>query len=235
MDDVAEELRDRILAGELEPGAKIRQQECAELLGVSRTPLREAFQRLEADGWVSLKARQGAIVRSLSAEEADEIFTLRILLETFAGRLGAIAHDVDREPLAEAALAAARGEQQEGSDDANRRFHELIYGFDESGTPTELRTEIRGHWARALRYRRLYWERPGAAAASAEHHLTILEAWRRRDPEATERAIAAHLLSALDDITRGLDAARPLSAALAQLASRYDLPSQTTKRSRRPK
>ena len=235
MDDVVAELRDRILAGELEPGAKIRQQECAELLGVSRTPLREAFQRLEADGWVSLRARQGAIVRGLSAEEADEIFTLRILLETFAARLGALSHEGDREPLAEAALEAAHDEQERGTDDANRRFHELIYGFDDGGTPAELRTEIRVHWARALRYRQLYWERPGAAGASSEHHRTILEAWRRRDPEATERAVAAHLLSALDDITRGLDAVRPLSPALAQLASRYDVPLETKKRSGQPR
>ena len=64
VDEIVDAIRDRIVRGELEPGLKIRQQEFAEVLGVSRTPLREAFQRLEADGWVQLEARRGAEVRA---------------------------------------------------------------------------------------------------------------------------------------------------------------------------
>ena len=59
VDEIVDAIRDRIIHGELQPGLKIRQQQFAEALGVSRTPLREAFQRLESDGWVDLRARRG--------------------------------------------------------------------------------------------------------------------------------------------------------------------------------
>ena len=92
VDDIVDAIRERILLGELEPGLRIRQQQFAEVLGVSRTPLREAFQRLEADGWLQLRARRGAEVRPLTVDEACEIFTMRVVLETTAARLAARSH-----------------------------------------------------------------------------------------------------------------------------------------------
>jgi DNA-binding GntR family transcriptional regulator len=227
VDEVVDELRTQIVDGTLSPGTKILQQECAEWLGVSRTPLREAFHRLAANGWVSLRPRQGAEVRALTASEAEEIFTLRILLETFVARLGAIGHAEDREPLAAALIGLAAAEQRDAVDDANQRFHELIYGFDGPGLSTALIDEVRRHWARALRYRLVYWARPGAATSSEGSHRAIYEAWSERDAGATEYAVAAHLLQALADITTQIDADYQPSEAIKQLAARYesDVPS----------
>jgi DNA-binding GntR family transcriptional regulator len=225
VDDVVDALRERIVRGELRPGAKLRQQECAEILGVSRTPLREAFQRLEADGWVQLRARQGAEVKGMTVIEAEEIFTLRVLLETFASRVSAIAHRGEDEARARALIERASTQSADATtstwEDANQRFHELVYGLEDDSTPTELAAAVRRHWARALRYRSLYWTGPGATRSSELSHRSIYDAWSRRDPEATERAVAEHILTALRDIIARIDPDRQTSPALEQLAVRH--------------
>ncbi len=85
-DEIAVAVRHRIVSGTLEPGTKIRQQELAKDLGVSRTPLREAFRCLESEGWVDLTAHRGAEVRALTATEAEDIFAMRAVHETGAAR-----------------------------------------------------------------------------------------------------------------------------------------------------
>jgi DNA-binding GntR family transcriptional regulator len=224
VDAIVDAVRERILRGELEPGLKIRQQELAEVLGVSRTPLREAFQRLEADGWVQLRARRGAEVRMLTVAEAQDIFTMRVVLETAAARLNAVSHPAADEPRAHALLDAP----DVAPDDANTAFHELVYGLDTPQVPRELAAVLRGYWARALRYRLVYWRRPASATRSRAAHGKIYEAWARRDAGATERAVAEHILTALVEITARIDADHEPSEAVRALARRYDLDLMTT-------
>jgi DNA-binding GntR family transcriptional regulator len=224
VDEIVDAVRDRIVRGELEPGVKIRQQEFAEVLGVSRTPLREAFQRLEADGWVQLQARRGASVRPLTVGEAEEIFTMRVVLETAAARLTAIAHSKQDAQRARALIdpgPPAPVADVGSIDDANQAFHEIVYGLDASTMPLELRTVLRGYWARALRYRLVYWSRPTSVARSRAAHKAIYKAWSRRDAVATDRAVADHILTALWEITARIDPARAPSHALRALAEQY--------------
>ena len=81
--EAAEFLRQRILAGELRAGQPIRQEQIAQELGVSRIPLREALKQLEAEGFVTIAPHKGAVVSTLSAEEAEELFALRLQLEAW--------------------------------------------------------------------------------------------------------------------------------------------------------
>jgi DNA-binding GntR family transcriptional regulator len=224
VDEIVEAIRERILRGELEPGLKIRQQEFAAQLGVSRTPLREAFQRLEADGWVQLRARRGAEVRALTVAEAEEIFTMRVVLETTAARLAAVAHTAMDADRARALLGQDRWESEDAPDeidDLNRALHSQIYALDSPAMPRELVTLLRGYWARALRYRLVYWGRPASIALSRAAHGAILEAWLQRDADATERAVADHILTALWEITARIDVGSEPSPALRALAERY--------------
>ena len=224
VDDIVDAIRDRILRGDLEPGLKIRQQEFAELLGVSRTPLREAFQRLEADGWVKLRARRGAEVRALTVAEAEEIFTMRVVLETTAARLAAVAHSDQDAREARALIDPETSELEragDGIDDANQAFHEIVYGLNGPAMPQELATVLRGYWARALRYRLVYWSRPNSVARSRTAHRAIYKAWSRRDPGATERAVADHILTALREITARIEPVAVPSGAVQALARQY--------------
>jgi DNA-binding GntR family transcriptional regulator len=223
VDEVVDAVRDRIVRGELGPGLRIPQQALAETLGVSRTPLREAFQRLEADGWVRLRARRGAEVRPLTATEAEGIFGMRVVLETAAARLAAATHGEDDERRARALVARDPrcGAPAPDLDGPNGAFHAVIYGLDSDAIPRELAAAVRRYWARGLRYRLVYWSRPASAGRSHEAHLAILEAWSRRDPVATERAVARHILTALWQITARIEPGRPPSAALRALAERH--------------
>lgn len=78
---VADAIRQRIIRGDLAPGAPIRQELVAHELGVSRIPLREALAQLAAEGFVSLSPHRGAVVAQLSAAEIEELLELRALLE----------------------------------------------------------------------------------------------------------------------------------------------------------
>ncbi len=86
---VTETIRDRILAGVYPAGHHLRENALATDLKVSRTPVREALQRLAADGLVDLSRNRGARVTGFTGEELDEIYGLRVLLEGYGAKLAA--------------------------------------------------------------------------------------------------------------------------------------------------
>jgi DNA-binding GntR family transcriptional regulator len=222
VDDIVDAIRDRIIHGELQPGVKIRQQQFAEALGVSRTPLREAFQRLEADGWVDLRARRGAEVRPLTVGEAGEIFTMRVVLETTAARLAAVLHTDDEARHANDVKTATASPGASGDVEAlNLAFHEAIYGLNSPEMSRELADNLRRYWTRALRYRLVYWSQPSAIELSSAAHETIVEAWLARDADATEWAVADHILTALWEIAARIGGDTTPVPALRTLAARY--------------
>ena len=83
---VQKEIERMILAGEFAAGAKLNEAVVAELLGVSRGPVREAFRALEESGLVRLEKNRGVFVRQISVEEADEIYEVRAALDEWVGR-----------------------------------------------------------------------------------------------------------------------------------------------------
>jgi DNA-binding GntR family transcriptional regulator len=95
------EIRSRIMTGRLAPGAALPERELCVSVGVSRTPVREALRRLNAEGLVSLKVNRTAYVTEIDAAEIDEMFTIGALLGAYAARLAA-------ERASEGHLAALR-------------------------------------------------------------------------------------------------------------------------------
>ncbi len=79
----AEEIRTRILAGDYPPGFQLRQDGLAGDLGMSRIPIREALVQLESEGLLKILPHRGAVVVQLTAEEIEELFNMRLLLEPF--------------------------------------------------------------------------------------------------------------------------------------------------------
>src|SRR5512138_3094420 len=74
-------LREKILSGDLPAGSRLKEQEIAAQLGISRTPVREALARLELEGFIKSSPRRGAIVCQLELDEIDEIYEIRAALE----------------------------------------------------------------------------------------------------------------------------------------------------------
>jgi DNA-binding GntR family transcriptional regulator len=194
-EQVARELRQRILSGELPGGAPVHQELIASQLGVSRIPVRDAIRILTAERLLVSKARSSAVVSDLGIGDLQELYDFRLAVEPMMSRL-AVAN------LHRARLLMM--EQLEKSMEAtsdelvwlevNDRFHRLLYS--ESGRPwmIEMLDQAR---LRTGRYTRLLVSGVTTGPANREHRL-ILNAAMERDGEALERHVGDHLRSGYD-------------------------------------
>lgn len=127
-------LRRRLADGTYPPGSHLREEELAAQLGVSRTPVREALRRLDAEGWLRVVPNQGAFAAEWSNADIEEIFDLRALLEVHAAEHAAAAGDrAGLEAMeaacdqAESALPGTGLAALEHISDANVRFHRALW------------------------------------------------------------------------------------------------------------
>jgi DNA-binding GntR family transcriptional regulator len=131
-EDVVQSLRQAIWSGQLKPGLRLREEELAELLKVSRGPIREALTQLELEGLVIKQPNRGAAVARLSREDLDEVYSLRMALETLAIRL-AIRNATPAQIQAmqgvvdEMAAALDQGMTKPKAADLDINFHEILY------------------------------------------------------------------------------------------------------------
>lgn len=114
---VYEALLELMTTRALRPGQHLVESELAGQLGVSRQPVREALQRLNTEGWVDLRPAQGAFVHEPTEEEADQLLSVRTLLEAEAARLAAA--DSDAAGIAALEELCAKGEQAVAAGDAD--------------------------------------------------------------------------------------------------------------------
>lgn len=222
-DLVVSYIRDGILHGELKPMQRLNVHEVASVLGISQTPVREALQQLAAEGLVRLHAFRGARVSELSAEEYEEIFLMRVGLESLAARVGAELIDGTgvgemRSRLAEMSIAADHGDVDEFIN-ADRAFHRAHYMA--SGRERLWDRIIHLRYDVAERYTRLGYQLPdvGMADVLASHAL-ILEAVARHDGEAVSRLVEEDLRRTFESVSRKLreDEARVESSPSAAIS-----------------
>jgi len=140
-DEVALELEQAIVAGDVAPGSVLRQEELSDRFHVSRTPVREALRRLAALGLVSFEPNRGVRVRSLSERELYEAFLVRAELESLATELAAMKRtpgDIEELDAAEGRFEDLTRRLRHGNGDdrnvltgewvrANHAFHDVIY------------------------------------------------------------------------------------------------------------
>ncbi len=88
-EDIAQSIKTAIIKGKFKPGEKIPEGELAESMGISRTPLREAFRKLENEGFIQIIPRKGAVVADIDADEAISLYEIKSSLEGLAARLAA--------------------------------------------------------------------------------------------------------------------------------------------------
>lgn len=147
-DVVCDELRDQIIRGDHAPGAHLVEDHLAQALGVSRNPVREALRVLEAEGFVELIPRKGAVVAKLSNAEVAEIFEVRTALEALAAELAAGKADADgvRELLRILDLArdALDRDDRGAVVDLNTAFHEHVLDLAGNGYLRDVMQRIRG-------------------------------------------------------------------------------------------
>jgi DNA-binding GntR family transcriptional regulator len=183
-------------AGLYRPGDRLREEEVAQRLRVSRTPVREALGRLMAKGFVEPAGGRGLIVRSLDAAEVLELYAMREILEGAAARLAAqhaSQPEIDALNDLEKAFEAHAGDPVEMAR-LNRAFHEAIFRAARNRYLDSALQELQDGIALLGATTFSIDGRPSTAASE---HRGLIEAIAKRDSDRAEKLARAHIQEAL--------------------------------------
>lgn len=193
-EEVFRGLRSAILRGQLKPGQRLIEEKTAADFKTSRTPVREAFLRLEQEGLIDRRPRGGFTVGRIDAGDIDEIMDLRGLLEAHAAALAARKGDPEvigrLTDLLDQYQAAVDRDDVTRMVELNTMFHDALYRA--SGSPRLLAViaELRDHFYR-LRQEILVMD--GLPEQSHQDHLDMLSAIRAGDVDRTEKLVREHI------------------------------------------
>ncbi len=194
-DAIADALENDIVAGEIVPGARLDETLLSARFGVSRTPVREALQRLASSGFAEQRPRRGTFVRKVSLREMVEMFEVMAELEALSTKLAARrlskpqAEALD-EALESCAKAAATGDT-DAYYRANEVFHQLIYRASGNRFLAE---QTRLLQSRLQPYRRLQLRAGDRMRQSLAEHRAVVSALKSGDGERVEAQVKAHIM-----------------------------------------
>jgi DNA-binding GntR family transcriptional regulator len=191
-------IREAIIDGRLPPGQRLKEEELARELGISRTPVREALLILQTEGLVDAAPNRGAVVRSHDAGDLEDLYQLRALLEGYAARRAAA--NVSETTIAELWASCDRFEALIDGDvqelvKENLFFHSTILDTAQSRRVAEL---IRKVIELPLVYRSYIWYSVDQRRISAHYHRQITKALEYRDGERAELVMKEHVFEARD-------------------------------------
>lgn len=224
IEDIAARIRDRIASGDYPPGRLLKQEELAKEFDVSRTPIREALSRLEAQGIISQEQRRSAIVRTASPRDITENYQIRAELEGLSARLAARwitdqqlvelrqAHDQFvaavtqlRQPAQALSRPDAPSLQQR--QEATRRwihtngvFHGAIITCSHNDKLKKLLLGLRSGYTESTMATSAFGMDLHRMEANIRHHETILLALEARDPARANAAMRDHVRESGDYI-----------------------------------
>ena len=207
-EELVERLRDIILEGGLEAGAKVPERALCERLGVSRTPMREALKVLAADKLITLVPNRGAVVRGLTREDIDELFPVIGALESLAGEL-ACARISDAEidavdALHRDMLVHYRAGRLADYFRRNQQIHEAIVTASANTVLIEQYRALSTPLRRARFVANLSGERWAEAVGE---HEAMLAALKTRDGVRLSAILKSHLSKKHEAVLRQLDTA----------------------------
>lgn len=190
-----ERIRERIVSGEWEGGTFLTERMLCELLGMSKTPIRSALDRLEMMGLVKLSPNQGIVVQEISLKKILEVLELRLPLETFAvrmltGRLsGSIRAELERN-LQEQERCAAEADLLRFVS-LDKQFHELIVSGLDNGELNEVISRLQDKMSMVILA--VLRRDPARLWPAVREHRAMLETLLGNDPDEAERLVVGHL------------------------------------------
>ena len=191
---VYEELKHRILIGEIVPGTRMMEVELAEDLGVSRTPIREAIRNLEKEGLVTIEPRRGAYASKLARKDVIDILEVRQELEGFAAALAAERMTAEHKEKLEAINDEYKESVASGSTADMVRldsdFHRFIVESCDNPALLRMITQLQ---EMVLRFRYLYYEDLDRAQKQPAAHQIIIDALASGDAERSRKAARDHI------------------------------------------
>jgi DNA-binding GntR family transcriptional regulator len=192
--DIANRLEEEILRGRTRPGHRLDERELSERYGVSRTPVREALQRLSASGLAVARGRQGLQVAQLSVADLIDALSVVAQLEALAASQAARRILPEQRVLLaeahEACERAVRDGNPDGFYDANIAFHQAIVAASHNRV---LQDEIRRLSLKTAPYRRAITFQPGRMTGSVPEHAEIMQAILANDGKLAADLMSRHI------------------------------------------
>lgn len=191
------QLQNNILNGMYQPGDSLIETKLSEELGVSRTPIREAIRQLELEGLVQSIPNKGAIVKGISTQDIEDIYTIRMLIEGLAARWAA--EKITAEELEELKEAVELEEFYTLKNDVSHlllfdsRFHDIIFKASKS-KPLMHTLSTFHHYVQRARNASL--NNPERARLVLEEHKVILQAIMEHDADKAEKLTTLHVRNA---------------------------------------
>lgn len=205
--DVFEYLKKSIIDQTIAPGSRLVESKIANMLGISRTPLREAFHKLEREDWIEKIPSGGFKVVTLTKDDIEQTFGIRSVLEAYAARLAAVNHNgSDLVPIEKKMKEYQEClELKKGSDkllEVNTQFHDLLYSLSESPKLIKMINQLR---AQISRSRMIILNHDEYAHESNEDHIKMLDAIKNRDENKVEQLVRQHIIKGRNIVLNKLE------------------------------
>jgi len=193
-DRVYQNIKFQIIRGTLKPGTRLPEEELSKAMNISRAPIREAFNRLEKEGFVTIIPRKGAAVSNITTQMIEDIFEIRETLESLAVKksIGKIFIE-ELEKVGESFKKFI--DKPTNTENCiqyltlDKKFHDLLSQNCGNKKLIELLTNLQEqiHWLRNISLKRITF------AGSVREHLAIIEALKRNDEELIIKVLLQHL------------------------------------------
>ena len=194
-DKIVSSIRDAIIEGRIKAGERLMEPDVARNLGVSRTPLREAFLQLESEGFVKVTPRRGAVVSELSVKDAEETYVIKSALEGLAARLAVNNMTEDMlQQLRSINNEMEKKAKQKDKDyravlELNAKYHHLM---NKASGNEKLCHSISLLRKQTLRYNYIYLTVLSHIDQSIQEHKAIIDALEQRDQKLVEKLVYVH-------------------------------------------
>jgi len=191
---VFDNLKQAIIRGDIAPGEWLVESHIAQMLGISRTPVREAIHKLERERLIERQPRGGFTVLGLNRDDIEETFGIRGVLEGYAARLATLKHHprelIVLERKVEEFQECLSKKQMDSLPVINTEFHELLYDLSKSPRLIHM---INGLRDQIYRFREIILKDQKHAGTSHEDHLQMLKLMHKRDVEGVEKLVREHI------------------------------------------
>jgi len=200
---VFDNLKQAIIRGNIKPGEWLVESHIAQMLGISRTPVREAIHKLEREQLIERQPRGGFTVLGLSRNDIEETFGIRSVLEGYAARLATVKHQTDELTALEEKIdefqKVLNKKQLDALPGINTEFHDLLYALSKSPRLIHMINALRDQ---IFRFRQMILKDDKLANISNEDHIQMLKFMRKRDTEGVEKLVRDHILRGQDEVLR---------------------------------
>ncbi|MBA7542606.1 HTH-type transcriptional repressor RspR [subsurface metagenome] len=193
-DRVYQNIKFQIIRGTLKPGARLPEEELSKAMNISRAPIREAFNRLEKEGFVTIIPRKGAAVSRVTAQAIEDIFEIRESLESLAvkksiGKISIEKLEKVGESFKNYINKSSNAENCIQYLALDKKFHDLLSQNCGNKKLIELLANLQEqiHWLRNISLKRITF------AGSVKEHLAIIEALKKDDEELINKVLLQHL------------------------------------------